>query len=99
MTVTATWNVANLEHEVATGKVTIVHYTIDSTDGTYNAGAYGSIGVDGEVTVDYPDLTPQICIGWVHDALGAEKVADIEQALADNIELQKNPVSESGVPW
>ena len=68
------WHISNLEREVATGKVTTVHYTVDLQDDTYSAGAYGSIGVDGEISVPFKDLTEAVCIGWVKDQLGEEKL-------------------------
>jgi hypothetical protein len=94
-----TWHIANLEREVATGKVTTVHYTVDLTDGTYNAGAYGSIGVDGEITVPFKDLTEAIVIGWVKEQLGDEKLQEIGAALQAQIENQRAPKVASGLPW
>jgi hypothetical protein len=99
MTITTTWNIANLERETATGKVTTVHYTIDSTDGTYNAGAYGSIGVDGQLVTPYKDLHKDTVVGWVKDALGEDKVAEVEDALKAQLEAQAHPTTAAGVPW
>ena len=50
MTITNTWAIANLDRNVADGKITTIHWTLSSTDGTYNAGCYGSIGVEGDLT-------------------------------------------------
>jgi hypothetical protein len=99
MTITTTWNIVNLERETATGKVTTVHYTIDSTDGTYNAGAYGSVGVDGDITVPFKNLTEAIVIVWAKDALGQEKVAEVEDALKAQLDAQAHPTTAAGVPW
>ena len=106
MAITTTWGVVTLVHEIATGKVTTVHWTTNAVDTAlnpqgqpYTASAYGSQDVDGDVVIPYSNLTPEICIGWVKDAMGPEAVAALEQSLVDNINLQKNPVSESGVPW
>jgi hypothetical protein len=76
MSVTHTWNVGNLDRETATGKVTTVHYTISATDGTYNSSAYGSVGLDGDITIPYGELTEDICIGWVQNALAAQLPAE-----------------------
>ncbi|MCE2836693.1 MAG: hypothetical protein LW834_06995 [Cyanobium sp. 49614_E6] len=88
MTVTTTWHIVNLERTVADGKVTVVH-----------AGAYGSIGVDGDLAIPFKDLTETAIIGWVHDDLGGEKLAELEQALADQIEQQRAPKVAAGLPW
>ena len=93
------WHIANLEREVATGKVTTVHYTVDLQDDTYSAGAYGSIGVDGEIAVPFKDLTEAVCIDWVKDQLGEEKLQEIGKALAEQIENQRHPKVAAGIPW
>ena len=107
---TFTWKVANLERNVADGKVYTVHYTVNAlsdqvdpsseSGGFYSAGAYGSVGLDGEVTTPFADLTEEVVIGWVKEALGGEeKVAEIEAALQNQIDLKITPVSAAGVPW
>jgi len=99
MTITNNWAIADLSRNVADGKVTTIHWTLSSTDGTYQAGCYGSIGVDGDLTVQYKDLTADTVIGWVKDHFGAEKVAEIEQTMADQLEQQRAPKTATGVPW
>ena len=42
---TTTWTIAQLDRELADGYVSTVHYRVDATDGTYSAGAYGSVGL------------------------------------------------------
>ena len=107
---TFTWKVANLERNVADGKVYTVHYTVnalsDTVDpnsesgGFYSAGAYGSVGLDGDVTTLFENLTEEVVVGWVKEALGGEeKVAEIQAALQNQIDLKITPVSAAGVPW
>jgi hypothetical protein len=95
----ATWRIANLEREVATGKVTTVHWAVDLTDGTYNAGAYGSVGVAGEIAVPFKDLTEAVVIGWVKDQLGGERLQEVTAALEAQLEQQRAPKVASGLPW
>jgi len=99
MTITHTWDIANLERETATGRVITVHYTVSSTDGVYNTGAYGSIGLDGEVVTPFSELTPEICVGWVKDQFGAEKVTEVEAALEAQLAEMSAPTKASGTPW
>lgn len=103
-TTTFTWTVNTLERTVANGIVSVVHYSVDANDGTYSAGAYGSIGLDapaeGDDIIAYADLTEATCIGWAQDKLGgAEKVAQIEAALQAQIDEQRTPTTGSGLPW
>ena len=101
MATTTTWNISQLERETADGYVFTAHYTVSSTDGTYNAGAYGSIGFERpETLVAYADLTKEVVIGWVKEAIGgADKVAEIEAALQKQLDEQKAPSKASGIPW
>ena len=100
MATTITWHIANLERETADGFVYTAHYTIDANDGTYNAGAYGSIGFERpENLIPYSSLKEADVINWVQDALGDEKVAEIEAALENQLSEQRSPSKASGVPW
>ena len=101
MATTTTWDIAQLERETADGYVYTAHYTVNSTDGTYNAGAYGSIGFERpETLIAYADLTKEVVIGWVKEAIGgADKVAEIEAALQTQLDEQKTPTKASGMPW
>ena len=95
-----TWHIANLERETADGFVFTAHYTVDATDGTYSAGAYGSIGFERpENLIPFADLTQDLVISWVQEALGGDKVEQIEQALSNQINEQRNPTHASGMPW
>jgi hypothetical protein len=103
MATTTIWNIAELERHTADGIVFTAHYTVDANDGTYSAGAYGSVGLEapeGNV-IPYADLTPEVVIGWVQESKlgGEEKVAEIEAALQSQIDEQRQPTTAAGVPW
>ena len=92
------WNVVQMDRQVADGFVTTVHYNVSAVDGEFTASTYGTVGFTQEEMdyVPFEQLTPEQVIGWVQDSLGKDTV---EEALAAQIEAQKNPVSESGLPW
>lgn len=95
-----TWAIANLERKTADGFVFTAHYTVEAKDDTYSAGAYGSIGFERpENLIPFADLTEDIVVGWVKEALGDEKVANVESALQDQLDEQRNPTKAAGVPW
>jgi hypothetical protein len=97
---TFSWNIANLERETADGFVFTAHYTIDANDGTYSAGAYGSIGLERpETLIPYSDLTKELVVDWVKDKLGTEQVDAIEAALQAQLDEQHAPSKAAGVPW
>lgn len=97
---TFTWAVANLERETADGFVFTVHYTVHAEDGTYSAGAYGSMGLERpDSFIPFDDLTEDMVIGWVKDKLGDEKVAEIEAALQAQLDEKHSPTKAAGLPW
>ena len=97
---TITWNVANLDRTLSDGRVSTVHYTVDarSDDDVYSAGAYGSLGLEGDVVTPYADLTEETVVGWVKAALGEEKVAEVVAALDAQLAEQATPTVGSGNP-
>lgn len=96
-----TWHIAQLERETADGYVFTAHYTVNANDGTYSAGAYGSLGFERpeENMVPFSSLTEELVLGWVKDRLGADKVAEIEAALQAQLDEQHAPTKAQGMPW
>ena len=100
MATTNTWKIAQLDRETADGYVFTAHYTVEASDQTYKAGAYGSIGFEKpETLVAYAELTEEVVIGWVKDQLTAEKVTEVEAALQAQLDEQAAPTKASGTPW
>jgi hypothetical protein len=92
------WNIAQMDRNAADGFVTTVHYTVLTIDGEYAASSYGTVGFtqeEGSYT-PFEQLTKEQVVGWVQESLGKDEV---EAGLAAQIDAQKNPVSESGLPW
>lgn len=101
MATTFTWKIAQLERETADGYVFTAHYTVDANDETYNAGAYGSIGLErpeGDM-IPFDSLTEEIVVGWVKKKLTAEKVAEVEAALQAQLDEKHAPTKAAGTPW
>jgi len=100
-TTTFTWGINTLERETDDGFVMVAHYTVDANDGTYSAGAYGSVGFERPDTlIPYSDLQESQVIDWVKTALGGdEKVTEIQAALQAQIDEQRAPTKAAGVPW
>jgi hypothetical protein len=101
MTTTFTWKIAQLERETEDGYVFTSHYTVDANDGTYSAGAYGSLGLErpeGEM-IPFSQLTEEQVVQWLMDSFGPEKVASIEAALQSQLDEQHAPTKAAGLPW
>jgi hypothetical protein len=94
---TFSWNIVNLERETDDGYVFTAHYTIKAEDGTYTAGAYGSLGLERpETLVPFAQLTEAIVVGGVKDKLSVE---EIEAALQAQLDKKHAPTKAAGVPW
>lgn len=92
-----TWSVVQMDRLTSDGFVVTVHYTVNAVDGDYTASTYGTVGYTEEgAFTPYSQLTEAVVVGWVQTSLGKDTV---EAALAAQIDAQKNPVSESGLPW
>ena len=95
---TTTWNISQLDRKTIDGFVTTAHWQATAVDGDYTASIYSTCSwASGTVNTPYADLTQATVLGWVW-VNGVDKQA-IEDALVDNIALQKAPVIASGTPW
>jgi len=91
------WDVVQMDRKASDGFVTTVHYTVSAVDGDFTASTYGTVGYTEEGSfTPYNQLTKDIVVGWVQTSLGKDTV---EAALTAQIDAQKNPVQESGLPW
>ena len=98
MTIAFNWLITQTNYETATGFITQAHWTASAVDGNYTASVYSTCSWQpGTPTIPYLDVTMSEVLDWVW-ASGVNKDAT-EAALAQNIELQKNPVTAAGVPW
>ena len=104
MATTFNWKVAQLERLCSTGEIQTVHYTVDarSEDDTYNAGAYGSMGLDPadpDNMIPFADVTEAEVISWLQAKFGEEKVEEIQTALQKQLDEQRAPSIAQGMPW
>ena len=104
-----TWQAISLDRQLKDGDkdnvVTTVHWTATDSqvdgENTYSGRCYGAVGLaePGDSFTPYADITEEQAVGWAKSALGDEQVAAYEKSVGDQIELQKNPVTGTGVPW
>jgi len=106
---TTVWQISQMERTLADGGVVVCHWRANASETvgngddavTYSATNYGTAGFTPDPSssdwVAYDDITEDMALGWCW-ANGVDKDA-IEASLAANIEAQKNPTQETGVPW
>lgn len=96
--ITYNWKIEQCEHLVSTGFITVAHWRCTGVDGDYSASVYGTCGwSEGVVQIPYADVTEQEVLDWCW-AGGVDKDAT-EANITGQIDLQKNPVQQPGLPW
>ena len=94
---TITWTINNLERQTSDGLVTVVHWGATATDGDYAASIVNTLQLErGDSFTAFEQLSESQVLAWVQDAVGKDTV---EAALEQMIDAQKNPISQSGLPW
>ncbi len=72
-----------------------VHWRYNAKDDDgHSAVVYSTQAVkydEGDPFVPFAELTPEIVEGWMLDAMGAERIAELEANLAAQIEQQIHP--------
>jgi len=95
---TTTWTITQTDYLVADGFITTAHWTCTAVDGDYTAYAYSTCSFAlATPSIPYNSVTEAEVLNWCW-ANGVDKDAT-EASLASQIALQKNPVTETGVPW
>ena len=98
-----TWTIAQLERSTKDGNVITAHWVANLMDGDCFAHRYGSQYFEYDSTdpdfIAYEDLTEDIVLGWLFDAIGEEEKDAIEDSMNLEIEEKKKPKVETGLPW
>ena len=102
----ATWTVSTMERTLTDGAlsdvVTTLHWQVSDSDGEHHGRCYGTVGLeapDADSFTAYADISEADAIAWCKAAIGEEQVTAYEASVASQIELSKNPVMGTGVPW
>jgi len=101
------WQVSSMERTLndsesgLEGVVNVLHWQVTDSDGEHHGRCYGTVGLaaPGDSFTPYADVTETEAIGWCKAALGDDQVAAYEESVANQIALEKNPVTGTGVPW
>lgn len=103
-----TWVISQLEcypqHEGHTDVVFMVHWRRKATDGNgHNADSYGSqaVALDPDAPfTPFAQITKAQVEGWLEDAMGEERVVELDANLDKQIEDQINPpIMRPALPW
>ena len=93
-----TWNISQLDRKILDGFVTTAHWQAIAIDGDVSASVHSTcLWSEGTVTIPYANLTKETVLGRIW-ANGVDKEAT-EASLLAQIEVKKNPITATGVPW
>lgn len=101
------WKIVQLEckpqEEGKTDVVVTAHWTVSATDGTNNAGAYGSqsftLNQEGDFT-PFAELTETQVVGWVQESMGVDAVTALQESLDKQItDLAAPSIVRPPLPW
>jgi hypothetical protein len=95
------WTIKLLEYTNNDDKAVLVaHWGCELVDGDYSASSYGTCGFSPDPTdpayIPFESLTEADVLEWVYAAVDKDAV---EAGLIANIEDQKAPKTEVGLPW
>lgn len=92
------WTVTNLDYDAASGRVSHVHYLLETTDQHgHVAMSYGTVRLVGDLSTPLETVTKGLALSWAKRALGTETVALKEKANED--QLRRDDEVSSGTPW
>lgn len=105
----ATWTIVNTEYQLKSDHgdnlITTLHWQCtdqDTVDGVNHQGrSYGSISIPepSGTFIPYASVSHENCVNWCKAIMTDDKVKEIEDAVASQIALSKQPVTASGKPW
>lgn len=97
------WKITELERLTNNSGVIRAHWRLELQDAEYSASAYGDQvfqpDPNDENFIPFADLTEEIVLDWVKTALGTERVDALLAALEKQIQEQKTPSVQTGLPW
>jgi len=100
MAITYTWAIPSVDHSVATGGITTIHWQCTAVDGDHGAHSYGSTSHSPDPSdsgyIAYDSVTEANCIAWAQAQLDKSAV---ESNLADQVAERKTPTMGRGTPW
>ena len=94
---TYTWSITDCNYLVANGFITTAVWECVATDDGYTEKVDGVTNfANSDPQIPYVDVTETAMLEWLYEIIDKD---EIESGLAAKIELQKNPLVLSGLPW
>ncbi len=92
------WKITQTDYLTSDKFIKTAHWICTAQDGDFTASVYSTCSFAGaDPQIPYAEVTEQEVLDWCWGN-GVDKEAT-EANLAGQIDLLKNPVQESGLPW
>lgn len=111
MALTYTWRISAMQRRPDTGGVVSMEWRCTAQDGKHIAERYGEVNMEPNADdpnfIPFDQLTQEQCLIWARECM-VEQSKDmpakitpefIQEDLAREIEMRKNPPLRSGLPW
>jgi hypothetical protein len=101
MSTTFTWQISQLERELADGYVFNVFYTVYAENANLRAYVDSSLTLERPDVdlIPFPDLTEHIIVDWIKTKLGEGVIESIYNTLQAQLDEQRQPIKAGGLPW
>ena len=111
MAITNTWSVSDMQRTESDGGISLIYWSMISSDGTYSASEGGKLRCEYDASsstyIPYADLTEATVLGWVYNSLiegeqtAEEAKARIEADRTAKVQKQIDAAetTASGAPW
>ena len=111
MAITNTWSVSDMQRTESDGGISLIYWSMISSDGTYSASEGGKLRCEYDASsstyIPYADLTEANVLGWVYNSLiegeetAEEAKARIEADRTAKVQKQIDAAetTASGTPW
>ena len=111
MAINNTWSVSDMQRTESDGGISLIYWSMISSDGTYSASEGGKLRCEYDASsstyIPYADLTEATVLGWVYNSLiegeqtAEEAKARIEADRTAKVQKQIDAAATtaSGTPW
>ncbi len=107
MTIQYIWSITKIKAypavEDKTNVICTVEWKLTGTNGEYNKQIFGLISIpvgDLETFTPHDELTEEQVLGWVHNVMGPDQIAQLEAGVSARLEEMTNPpVVTIPLPW
>lgn len=101
------WRIYNIIRTLPEGLVIKVTYGCEIKSTNFQDRKVGTIEITGDVNspdfIPFENLTEELVVTWVKDALGDDAVLAIENALETRLTIKENALTnkgtQEGLPW